>query len=160
MRIVRQDVTVLTSLEVSSDWNYWILGYQKFWKTARWIFLIFCSEVSSEVPEKNDRARFCRKNLDHSKKIMDHSKMDTKVVQSRTWVGSHIIFSKMAPTIFLMLGIKLVLDKGKKVTEPDFSRKLRFSGFWAKRSQNGPKWPKMTQIDVFLENGSKDFRNF
>ena len=91
---------------------------------------------------------------------MDHSKMDTKVVQSRTWVGSHIIFSKMAPTIFLILGNKLLLDKGKKVTEPDFARKIRFPGFWAKRSQNGPKWPKMTQIDVFLENGSKDFRNF
>ena len=44
-------------------------------------FSDFCSEVSSEVPKKNDRARFCRKNLDHSKKIKDHSKMDTKVVQ-------------------------------------------------------------------------------
>ena len=26
-----------------------------------------------------------------------------------------------------------------KLTEPDFARKIRISGFWAKRSQNGPK---------------------
>ena len=44
-------------------------------------FSDFCSEVSSEVPKKNDRARFCRKNLDHSKKLWIIQKTDTKVVQ-------------------------------------------------------------------------------
>jgi len=44
-------------------------------------FSDFWPEVSFEVPEKNGRARFCRKNLDHSKKIRIIQKMDTKVVQ-------------------------------------------------------------------------------
>ena len=40
---------------------------------------------------------------------------------SVTWVGRWVFFWKTAPTIFLIFGIKLLLDKWKKVTKPDFS---------------------------------------
>ena len=65
-------------------------------------------------------------------------------------LGRWVFFWKTALRIFLIFGMKLLLVKGKKVTEPDSSRKFRFSGFWAKRSQNGPKWPKMVVNRNFL----------
>ena len=49
-------------------------------------------------------------------------------LQSVRWLGVWVFYWKMALTIFLIFGMKLLLDKGKKVTEPDFSRKIRFSG--------------------------------
>ena len=39
--------------------------------------------------------------------------------------------------IFCMKG-----KKGRKVTEPDFSKKISLCPNWAKCAQNSPKWPK------------------
>ena len=54
--------------------------------------------------------------------------------------------------------MKLVVHKRSKVTAPDFSKKIPFDQIWAKRVQNGPKWPnngvfgvltKILPIDVY-----------
>ena len=46
-------------------------------------------------------------------------------------------FWKTAPTIFLIFCMKLLHDKGKKVTEPDFSQKIRII---QKSRKCGKKW--------------------
>ena len=48
-------------------------------------------------------------------------------------------FWKTALTIFLIFGMKLGDNKPRKVTEPDFSKKISLAQIWAKRAQNGPK---------------------
>jgi hypothetical protein len=58
------------------------------------------------------------------------------VFESSKWVCN---CQKTALTIFLIFGMKLGDHKWRKLTEPDFARKLRFSRIWARRSVSGPK---------------------
>ena len=92
---------IVTKFQISRSKNAILVNFSNFEKNREnevfltfhqhWSkdFSDFCSEVSSEVPEKNDGARFCRKNLNHSKKLWIIQKMDTKVVQGlKKSVGS------------------------------------------------------------------------
>ena len=48
-------------------------------------------------------------------------------------------FSELGHRFFLIIGMKIGISNGSKVTEPDFSGKILFAQIWAKWAQNGLK---------------------
>ena len=92
------------------------LGLEMISKTARWIYFLFFSKVPCQNIRTSTEG-FSPKNFGSFKKC---EKLGFLAILA-IFGGSHIIFWKTALTIFLIFGKKLLLDKGKKVTEPDFS---------------------------------------
>ena len=92
------------------------LGLEMISKTARWIYFLFFSKVPCQNIRTSTEG-FSPKNFGSFKKC---EKLGFLAILA-IFGGTHIIFWKTALTIFLIFGKKLLLDKGKKVTEPDFS---------------------------------------
>ena len=72
------------------------------------------------------------------------------------WLVCNAVFSETAQRIFLMFCMKLEDYKGRKVTEPDFRKKILIWGFTRKSLQISPK----SDTDIFLKNGCNDFFGF
>ena len=107
----------------------WLVGNAVFSETALRIFLIFCIKV------KKSQSRIFEKNSwfgDIRKKV-------SKLAQNQTL----IFFTKTALTIFLVFGLKLVLNMTFNLNQTYFSEKMEFGDIWPRNRQ------KIAQTEVF-----------
>ena len=120
------------------------LRWSKVLENGSMDFSDFWPEVSFEVPEKNGRARFCRKNLDHSKKIRIIQKMDTKVVQGLKKSVSRKSSGKRLQRFCRFLAWSLGMIFEENWQSPILPEKSCFPEF-------GPNGPKMAQKPIFWD---------
>ena len=113
----------------------WLVGNAVFSETARRIFLIFCMKLGDYKGRKVTEPDFWKKFL-----IWRYSR---KGLQISPKSDTLIFFSKTALTIFLVFGLKLVLNMTFNLNEPIFQKNLQFGDIWPRNRQ------KIAQIEVF-----------
>ena len=77
-------------------------------------------------------------------------------VVDNKWLVGNAVFSETSLRIFLIFCMKLGYYKGRKVTEPDYWKKILIWRYSSKGLQISPK----SDTDVFLKNSSNDFFDF
>ena len=109
----------------------WLVGNAVFSETALRIFLIFCMKLVDYKGRKVIKPDFFQKFL-----IWRYSR---KGLQISPKSDTLIFFSKTALTIFLVFGLKLVLNMTFNLNETYFSEKFAISRYLAsKSSKNCP----------------------
>ena len=117
---------------VGNNWLVsWLIGNTVFSETALRIFLIFCMKLGDYKGRKVTEPDFWKKFL-----IWRYSR---KGLQISPKSDTLIFFSKTALTIFLVFGLKLVLNTTFNLNETYFSEKLQF-GDISKLSKVCPNW--------------------
>ena len=113
--------------------NNWLVGNAVFSEAAVRTYLIFRMKVVNYKGGKVTEPDFWKKFLNwrySQKSIQISPKSDTL-----------IFFSKKAVTIFLIFGLKLVLNMTFNLSETFFSEKIAISRYLAsKSSKNCPNW--------------------
>ena len=112
----------------------WLVGKAVFSVTAIKIFLIFCMKLGNYKGRKDTEPDFW--------KVLDleiFAKKNFKLAQNQTLL---ILFSKTVLTIFLVFGLKLVLNITFNLSENYFSEKFDWD-IWPRNLQ------KIAQIEVF-----------
>ena len=94
----------------------WLVGNAVFSETALRIFLIFCMKLGDYKGRKVTEPDFWKKFL-----IWRYSR---KGLQISPKSDTLIFFSKTALTIFLVFGLKLVLNMAFNLNETNFSEKF------------------------------------
>ena len=94
----------------------WLVGNAVFSETALSIFLIFCMKLGDYKGRKVTEPDFWKKFL-----IWRYSR---KGLQISPKSDTLIFFSKTALTIFLVFGLKLVLNMAFNLNETNFSEKF------------------------------------
>ena len=119
--------------KVSVVGNNWLVVNEIFSETALRIFLIFCMKLGDYKGRKVTEPDFWKKFL-----IWRYSR---KGLQISPKSDTLIFFSKTALTIFLVFGLKLVLNITFNSNENYFSEKI---GIWryltSKSPKNYPNW--------------------
>ena len=113
----------------------WLVGNAVFSQTAVRIFLIFCMKLGDYKGKKDTEPDFWKKFL-----IWRYSR---KGLQISLKSDTLIFFSKTAMTIFLVFGLKLVLNMTFNLNETYFSEKFVI---WRYLTS---KLSKIAQIEVF-----------
>ena len=119
-----------------NDFVIEIYCYRVFSETALWIFLIFCMILGNYKSRKVTQPDFCEKLL-----IWRYSR---KGLQISPKSDTLIFFSKTAPTIFLVFGLKLLLNMTFNLNETYFSEKCATWRYLTSKSSK-----KNAQIEVF-----------
>ena len=113
--------------------NNWLVGNAVFSETALRIFLIFCMKLGDYKGRKVTEPDFWKKFL-----IWRYSR---KGLQISPKSDTLIFFSKTALTIFLVFGLKLVLNMTFNLNETYFSEKFAIWRYLtSKSSKNCPNW--------------------
>ena len=116
----------LVLLVIIGWWVGWLVRNAVFSEAARRIFLIFC--MKSGEAYKGTEPDFWEKFL-----IWRYSR---KGLQINTKSDNLIFFPKTAVTIFLVFGLKLVLNTTFNLNETNFSEKnLQFGDIWPRNCQ-------------------------
>ena len=111
----------------------WLVGNAVFSETALKIFLIFCMKLGDYKGRKVTEPDFWKKFL-----IWRYSR---KGLQISPKSDTLIFFSKTALTIFLVFGLKLVLNMTFNLNETYFSEKFAIWRYLtSKLSKNSPNW--------------------
>ena len=111
----------------------WLVGNAVFSETVLKIFLIFCIKLRDYKVRKVTEPDFWKKFL-----IWRYSR---KGLQISPKSDTLIFFSKTALTIFLVFGLKLVLNMTFNLNETYFSEKFAIWRYLAsKSSKNCPNW--------------------
>ena len=111
----------------------WLVGNAVFSETARRIFLIFCMKLGDYKGRKVTEPDFWKKFL-----IWRYSR---KGLQISPKSDTLIFFSKTALTIFLVFGLKLVLNMTFNLNETYFSEKFAIWRYLtSKSSKNCSNW--------------------
>ena len=111
----------------------WLVGNAVFSETALRIFLIFCMKLGDYKGRKVTEPDFWKKFL-----IWRYSQ---KGLQISPKSDTLIFFSKTALTIFLVFGLKLVLNMAFNLNETYFSEKFAIWRYvTSKSSKNCPNW--------------------
>ena len=111
----------------------WLVGNAVFSETALRIFLIFCMKLGDYKGRKVTEPDFWKKFL-----IWRYSR---KGLQISPKSDTLIFFSKTALTIFLVFGLKLVLNMTFNLNETYFSEKFAIWRYLTlKSSKNCPNW--------------------
>ena len=111
----------------------WLVGNAVFSETALRIFLIFYMKLGDYKGRKVTEPDFWKKFL-----IWRYSR---KGLQISPKSDTLIFFSKTALTIFLVFGLKLVLNMTFNLNETYFSEKIAIWRYVAwKSSKNCPNW--------------------
>ena len=113
----------------------WLVGNTVFPETALKIFLIFCMKLGDYKGRKVTEPDFWKKFL-----IWRYSR---KGLQISPKSDTLIFFSKTALTIFLVFGLKLVLNMTTSLDETFSQKNLQFGDIWFRSRQN------IAQIEVF-----------
>ena len=113
----------------------WLVGNAVFSETARRIFLIFCMKLGDYKGSKVTQPDFWKKYL-----IWRYSRKRLQIIPKSDTL---IFFSKTPLTIFLVFGLKLVLNMTFNLNEPIFQKNLQFGDIWPRNRQ------KIAQIEVF-----------
>ena len=109
----------------------WLVGSAVFSETALWTFLIFYVNLGDYTRRKATDLDFWKKLL-----IWRYSR---KSIQICPKSDTLMFYSKVAPTMFLVFGLKLVLNITFHLNETWFSEKLIFTRYLAsKSSKNCP----------------------
>ena len=111
----------------------WLVGNAVFLETALRIFLIFCMKFGNYKGRKLTEPDFWKKFL-----IWRYSR---KSLQISPKSDTLIFFSKTALTIFLVFGLKLVLNMTFNLSETYFSEKFAiWTCLTSKSSKKCPNW--------------------
>ena len=111
----------------------WLVGNAVFSETALKIFLIFCMKLGDYKGRKVTEPDFWKKFL-----IWRYSR---KGLQISPKSDTFIFFSKTALMIFLVFGLKLVLNMTLNLNETYFSEQFAISRYLtSKLSKNCPNW--------------------
>ena len=110
----------------------WLVGNAVFSETALRIFLIFCMKLGDYKGRKVTEPDFWKNSW-----FGDIRKKVSKLAQNQTL----IFFTKTALTIFLVFGLKLVLNMTFNLNQTYFSEKIAIWRYltW-KSSKNCPNW--------------------
>ena len=109
----------------------WLVGNAVFSETVRRIFLIFCMKLGDCKGRKVTEPDFWKKFL-----IWRYPR---KVFQTSPKSDTMIFFSKTAPMMFLVFGLKLVLNMTLNLNETYFSEKCAIWKYLVpKSSKNCP----------------------
>ena len=127
----------------------WLVGNAVFSETALRIFLIFCMKLGDYKGRKVTEPDFWKKFL-----IWRYSR---KGLQISPKSDTLIFFSKTALTIFLVFGLKLVLNMTFNLNETYFSQNLQFRDIWP---QNCKKNAEIEVFGHFLDFASLVFLDF
>ena len=130
---IREKVSKLVQNETLSYLVGWLVGNAVFSETALRIFLIFWMNLGDYKSRKVTEPDFWKKFL-----IWRYSR---KGLQISPKSDTLIFFSKTALTIFLVFGLKLVLNMTFNLNETYFSEKFAIWRYLtSKLSKNCPNW--------------------
>ena len=117
----------------------WLVGNAAFSETTQRIFLIFCRKLRGYKGRKVTELDFWKKFL-----ILRYSRKSLLISQKSDTL---IFFSKMALTIFLRFGRKLVLNMNFNLNETCFSEKFAISRYLASKSSK--RLAKLKFLTIF-----------
>ena len=117
-----------------------MVGNAVFLKTALRVFLIFCMKLGDYKGRKFTEPNFWKKFL-----IWRYSRKGLQITPKSDTL---IFFSKTALTVFLVFGLKLVLNMTFNLHETFFSEKFAVWRYLSLKSSK--KLPKLRFLAIFL----------
>ena len=117
----------------------WLVGNAVFSETALRIFLIFCMKLGDYKGRKVTEPDFWKKFL-----IWRYSRKRLQIIPKSDTL---IFFSKTLPTIFLIFGLKLVLNMTFNLNETYFSEKFAIWRYLTAKSSK--KIPTLRFLTIF-----------